>query len=123
MREGNMHYNTLNLPSHQPNLNVNETLQTRDHNFGLKVTEELGLLSPLCLENKISDITLHQENSSAVFITPPDKSMLLCFNEPQQTIALFESHAHGNNGGLIAACKYSNIQNFVLYLKDMCSRY
>ena len=49
--------------------------------------------------------------------------MVLCFNESQQTIALFESHAHGNNGGLIAACKYSNIHNFVLYLKDMCSRY
>ena len=45
--------------------------------------------------------------------------MLLCFNESQQTIALFESHAHGNNSGLIAACKYSNIHNFVLYLKDM----
>ena len=117
MREGNMHYNTLNLPSHQSNLDVNETLQTRDDNFGLKVTEELGLFSPLCLENKISDITLHQENSSAVLITPPDKSMLLCFNESQQTIALFESHAHGNNGGLIAACKYSNIHNFFFIFK------
>ena len=115
MREGNMHYNTLNLPSHQPNLDVNETLQTRDDNFGLKVTEELGLFSPLYLENKIIDITHHQENSAAVLITPPDKS--------QQTIALFESHTHGNNGGLIAACEYNNIHNFVSYLNDMCSRY
>ena len=41
----------------------------------------------------------------------------------QQTIALFESHTHGNNGGLIAACKYNNIHNFVSYLNDMCSRY
>ena len=45
------------------------------------------------------------------FLRLPGKSMLLCFNESQQTIALF------------AACKYSNILNFVLYLKDMCSRY
>ena len=123
MREGNMHYNTLNLPLHQPNLDVNETLQTRDDNFGLEVTEELGLFSPLYLENKIIDITHHQENSAAVLITPPDKSMLLCFNKSQQTIALFESHTHGNNGGLIAACKYNNIHNFVSYLNDMCSRY
>ena len=123
MREGNMHYNTLNLPSHQPNLDVNETLQTRDDNFGLKVREELGLFSPLYLENKRIDITHHQENSAAVLITPPDKSMLLCFNKSQQTIALFESHTHGNNGGLIAACKYNNIHNFVSYLNDMCSRY
>ena len=121
MREGNMHYNTLNLPSHQPNLDVNETLQTRD-NFGLKVTEELGLFSPLYLENKIIDITHYQENSAAVLITT-DKSMLLCFNKSQQTIALFESHTHGNNGGLIAACKYNNIHDFVSYLNDMCSRY
>ena len=70
MREGNMHYNTFNLPSHQPNLDVNETLQTRDDNFGLEVTEELGLFSPLYLENKIIDITYHQENSAAVLITP-----------------------------------------------------
>ena len=51
--------------------------------------------------------------------------MLLCFNKSQQTIALFESHTHGNNGGLIAACKYTNIHNFVSYLNDtcMCSRY
>ena len=48
--------------------------------------------------------------------------MLLCFNKSQQTIALFESHTHGNNGGLIAACKYNNIHNFVSYLNDMCSR-
>ena len=123
MREGNMHYNTLNLPSHQPNLDVNETLQTRDDNFGLDVTEELGLFSPLYLENKIIDITHHQENRAAVLITPPDKSMLLCFNKSQQTIALFESHTHDNNGGLIAACKYNNIHNFVSYLNDMCSRY
>ena len=123
MREGNMHYNTLNLPSHQPNLDVNETLQTRDDNFGLEVTEDLGLFSPLYLENKIFDITHHQENSAAVLITPPDKSMLLCFNKSQQTIALFESHTHGNNGGLIAACKYKNIHNFASYLNDMCSRY
>ena len=49
--------------------------------------------------------------------------MLLCFNKSQQTIALFESHTHGNNGGLIAACEYNNIHNFVSYLNDMCSRY
>ena len=49
--------------------------------------------------------------------------MLLCFNKSQQTIALLESHTHGNNGGLIAECKYSNIHNFVLYLNDMCSLY
>ena len=72
MREGNMHYSTLDLPSHQPNLDVNETLQTRDDNFELKITEELGLFSPFCLENKISNITLHQKNSSAVLISPPD---------------------------------------------------
>ena len=118
-----MHYNTLNLPSRQPNLDVNETLQTTDDNFGLEVTEELGLFSPLYLENKIFDITHHQENSAAVLITPPDKSMLLCFNKSQQTIALFESHTHGNNGRLIATCKYNNIHNFVSYLNDMCSRY
>ena len=45
--------------------------------------------------------------------------MLLCFNKSQQTIALFESHTHGNNGGLIAACKYNNIHNFVSYLNDV----
>ena len=121
VREGNMHYNTLNLTSHQSNLDVNETLQTRDDNFGLKTTDELGLFSPLCLKNKISDITHHQENSGAILITPPE--MLLCFNKSQQTLALYESHAHGNNGGLITACQYNNIHNSVSYLNDTCGRY
>lgn len=62
------------------------------------------------------------ENSAAVLITPPVKSMLLCFNKSQQTITLFEIHTHGNNGGLIAACKYNNIHNFVSYLNDTRSR-
>ena len=89
----------------------------------LRLQRNWGLFSPLYLENKIIDNTHHKENSAAVLITPLDKSMLLCFNKSQQTIALFESHTHGNNGGLIAACKYNNIHNFVSYLNDMCSRY
>ena len=85
----------------------------------LRLQTNWGLFSPLYLENKIIDNTHHKENSAAVLITPLDKSMLLCFNKSQQTIALFESHTHGNNGGLIAACKYNNIHNFVSYLNDV----
>jgi len=44
MREGNIHYNTLNLPTNQPNLDAHETLQTRTDNFGLRIVEDTGVM-------------------------------------------------------------------------------
>ena len=122
MVEGNIYYNSLQLPPYQPNLDVKETLQTKSDHFGLKITEDLGLFSPEFLENKLTDISYQTEHCCGILITPPDKTMLLCFSRPKQTIALFESHTHGTRGGLIAVCNYGKIPDLVLFLEHMCQR-
>jgi len=48
--------------------------------------------------------------------------MLLCFSSDEQKIALFESHTHGNHGGIIAVANYEHVDNFVLFLSHMCAR-
>ncbi|KAK3747886.1 hypothetical protein QZH41_001362 [Actinostola sp. cb2023] len=43
----------------------------------------------------------------AIVITPPEKSMLLCFSSDEQKIALFESHTHGNHGVVVLRSEVS----------------
>ena len=55
-------------------------------------------------------------------IAPPDKSMLICFSHSEQKLALYESHRHQNNGGIIAVASYGAVGNFARYLALMCNR-
>ena len=52
---------------------------------------------------------------AAVLIVPPDKSMVLCFN--QTSICLFESHTHGLQGGIIVTSSSENVSHYVKYQK------
>ena len=122
MRDGNIHYNSLAMPSHQPNLDAREALQTRQDNFGLTISQDIGIVSPASLTNELNHICRSEENLCAILITPPDKSMLLCFSNEQNKIALFDSHQHGSYGGLIAVATYAQVDNFVSFLSYMCAR-
>ena len=55
-------------------------------------------------------------------IAPPDKSMLICFSHSEQKLALYESHRHQNNGGIIAVASYGAVGNFARYLALLCNR-
>ena len=122
MLEGNLLYNTLNLPLGQPNLTPQEALQTRQDHFGLRIVEDTGVFSASWFKTKLVEICLSTEDRSAIVTIPPDKSML-CFHAQLRKIALFESHCHGHNrGGLIAVCSYENVDSLVLYMEYMCGR-
>ena len=88
MREGNKQYNRLLLPTSQPNLTPQEAINTRTDRFGLTITEDLGLVSKMCLSNKLAEICSRQQDRCAILITPPDKSMLLCFDATNQLVIL-----------------------------------
>ena len=74
----------------------------RQDNFGLTISRDTGIVSPASLTNELNHIRRSEENLCAILITPPDKSMLLCFSNEQNKIALFDSHQHDSYGGLIA---------------------
>lgn len=121
MLEGNLLYNTLNLPLGQPNLTPQEALQTRQDHYGLRIVEDTGVFSPSWFRTKLVDICLSADDRSAIVTVPPDKSMLMCFDIQLRKIALFESHPHGHNrGGLIAVCSYEHVDSLVLYMEFMC---
>ena len=103
------------------NLDVKEALATRADRFSLTISEDFGLSTTACLENKLTEICQMQEQLCAVIIVPPDKSMFLCFDPTQRKIALFESHKHGANGGLTAVGHYHDLSGFILYLENVFS--
>ena len=103
------------------NLDVKEALATRADHFSLTISEDFGLSTTACLENKLTEICQMQEQLCSVIIVPPGKSMLLCFDHTQRKIALFESHKHGANGGLIAVSHYHDLSGFILYLENVFS--
>ena len=98
---------------------MSEAQATRADHFSLTISEDFGLSTTACLENKLTEICRMQEQLCAVIIVPPDKSMLLCFDPTQRMIALFESHKHGANGRLIAVGHYHDLSGFILYLENV----
>ena len=110
MRDGNIHHNSLAMPSHQPNLDAREALQTRQDNFRQTISRDIGIVSPASLTNELNHICRNEENLCAILITPPDKSMLLCFSNEQNTIALFDSHQFAMvvMVDLLPGCKENN---------------
>ena len=64
----------------------------------------------------------HGENPkfAAVLIVPPEKSMVICFD--QTAISLFESHSHGPQGAIISRSCSGNVGHFVQYLERMAMR-
>ena len=118
LKKGNDVYESFNLPPQSPNLDVQQILDKHDSNFSrLTISEDTGFFSTEELGNKLTDIVESSQKCFGVLIVPPDKSMLLCF--PENAICLFESHSHGQHGGLIATSTTCNIHNFVMYLQQM----
>jgi len=56
--EGNLTYNTLQLPTSQPDLDVGEAINIRTERFGLTILEDVDLFSVACVENKLMQTDL-----------------------------------------------------------------
>ena len=105
MIKGNQLYNSFNLPVQQPNFEVRQVLH-------------LGKMLNIWRNLKSFHTWVHMHPSfAAVLIVPPDKSMVLCFD--QTSICLFASHTHGLQGGTIAISSSGNVGHFVKYLERM----
>ena len=104
--------------SYLPNLDAREALQTRQDNSGLTISRDIGIVSPASVTNELNHICRSEENLCAILITPLDQSMLLCFSNEQNKIALFDSHQHGSYGGIIAVATYTQVDNFVSFLNS-----
>ena len=75
--------------SYLPNLDAREALQTRQDNSGLTISRDIGIVSPASVTNELNHICRSEENLCAILITPLDQSMLRCFSNEQNKIALF----------------------------------
>ena len=117
MREGNIIYDIINPPNHQPNLFVEEVIKAID--FPLKIPQQTSLViltDDIQLQNEIDSRLVKSDNIAAfILIVPADKTMLLCSN--QQKIYLFESHNHQDKGALLVEKIY--FKELVAYLKNM----
>ena len=74
------------------------------------------------LKNEITLAALSpKEKNAIILIIPPDKSMLLCYNQNQ--MVLFESHKHKDKGAIIAVTEKQNTNQIVNYLENLCKEW
>ena len=90
MIKGNQLYDSFNLPVQQPNLEVRQVLQhgkNDKHLKKLEITSDLGFFTVRDLGDHLMQHHHMHPSFAAVLIVPPDKSMVLYFN--QTSICLF----------------------------------
>ena len=95
----------------------NTVINNDKHLKKLEITSDLGFFTVRDLEDHLTQHHHMHPSFAAVLIVPPDKSMVLCFN--QTSICLFESLTHGLQGGIIATSSSENVSHFVKYLERM----
>ena len=119
MREGNIIYDIINPPNHQPNLFVEEVIKAID--FPLKIPQQNSLViltDDIQLQNEIGSRLVKSGNIAAfILIVPADKTMLLCSN--QHKIYLFESHNHQDKRALLVEVDKIYFKELVAYLRNM----
>ena len=119
--KGNHIYSTFNLPAQQLNLDAQNVLQQNHEEFQkIQIDVDMGFVSTQDLEDVLAQHRNQHPKFAAVLIVPPDKSILLCFN--QRSVSLLESHTHGLRGGIIATSLSGNTRYFVRYLERMVMR-
>ena len=119
--KGNHIFSSFNLPRGQPNMDVKQVLDQKNENFQkLTIIEDTGFFTSQNLQNYLTNYHDQNPKFAAVLIVPPDKSMVLCFD--QTVISLFESHSHGQQGAIISTSSSGNVGHFVQYLERMAMR-
>ena len=100
IQKGNEIYDSFSLPINQPNLEVRQVLQKNNPAFRrVNLLTDMGFFTVQDFEKFLEGQQHQHQRFAAVLIVPPDKSMLLCSENTK--ICLFESHSHGQGGGLL----------------------
>ena len=115
MQEGNSLYDIISPMFASVNLDALDAAKV----LPIKVSadDKKGITDQVHLTNELKFVCQIPNPSAHLLFVPPDKCMSLLINH--QEIVLFESHKHGNNEALIAYCKKSAIDNFVIFFVDM----
>ncbi len=100
---GNMLYRGLRLPYNQPNLEVCDVLK-RIVDLKLKMVKDLGFFHGEDIHETLLQMLHCEGRQAGVLIYPPDQSVALVANNEE--IAFFDSHEHGQNGGVITVLLY-----------------
>ena len=97
-------------------MDVKQVLDQKNENFQkLTIIEDTGFFSSQNLQNYLTNYHDQNPKFAAVLIVPPDKSMVLCFD--QTAISHFESHSHEQKGAIISTSSSGNVGHFVEYLE------
>ena len=112
---GNMLYNSFNLPAHQPNLEVCNVVR-RIPDLTLKILNDVGFFDVNHLRQAFIQMLQDGCRHAGVLIIPPANSVAVLIESQQ--IALFDSHQHGNNGGLVLLCNLEKFEQMLNYLGE-----
>lgn len=122
MKEGNQLYHVFDLEPYQPNLEVRDVLQRLTH-VNLRIKEDIGFFSEEDVKTKFHELS-QENNTVAVLIAPPDKSMVIYMSDGK--FGVMDSHEHGPNGAIIATGATGpsgSVDDFVDYLSGMVRRF
>jgi hypothetical protein len=111
---GNMLYGGLRLPCNQPNLEVCDVLK-KIVDLKLTMVKDLGFFYAEDIYETLCQLLQCEGRQAGVLIFPPDKSLALLADNDE--VAVFDSHEHGQNGGIITVCRSKNIDDFFYYLQ------
>ena len=117
IKQGNLLYDIIDQPVQQPNLEVDEVLESIKMPVKVGPGGFIGIMDLPQFKTELERMFDNKENMSAVMITPPDKSFTLC--KTQNKLVLFESHHHYLRGSLIAFTDSQNIEDFCDYVNNM----
>jgi predicted nicotinamide N-methyase len=113
IQTGNMLYGQLHLSPGQPNLEVREVISKIKH-LDMVLTEDVGYFHVEEFVAKINNLLESNTKQAGVLIVPAARSYAVLVQKGK--IALFDSHAHGDNGGLICVSESGCGREFVSYL-------
>ena len=112
---GNMLYNSVNLPAHQTNLEVCNVVH-RIPDLSLKIQNDVGFFDVEQLRQTFIQMLEDSCRHAGGLIIPPANSVAILIENKQ--IALFDSHQHGDKGGLVLLSNLGEFDTMLSYLGE-----
>ena len=113
---GNLLYQGLNLPNGQPNLEVRDVV-CKIKDLKLKILHDLGFFNVDDIKETFAQMLSGGKTHAGVLIIPPANSVAILINNGN--LAVFDSHQHASQGGLVLLCRLGEISEVFNYLGEM----
>ena len=112
---GNLLYQGLNLPHDLPNLEVRDVVD-KIKDLNLQILHDLGFFNVDDIKETFVQMLQGGKRHAGVLIIPPANSVAILIDNGN--LAVFDSHQHGNQGGLVLICKLAEIHELFNYLGE-----